>query len=46
VIITGARRIEQIYKAYAFINKILTRHCREVIKPFPQKSQETARKFG
>lgn len=35
VIITGARRFEQIEKAYVFINKILTRHCREIIKPFP-----------
>ena len=37
VIITGARRFSQIEKAYVFINKILTRHCREIIKPFPQK---------
>jgi len=35
VIITGARRFEQIEKAYVFINKILTKHCSEVIKPFP-----------
>lgn len=39
IIITGARRIEQIYKAYAFINKILIRHSREVIKAFPQKTK-------
>ena len=36
VIITGARRYEQIQKAYDFINKILLRHCAEVIKPFPE----------
>jgi len=37
VIITGARRFQQIEKAYVFINKILTQHCREIIKPFPEK---------
>lgn len=40
VIITGARRFEQIEKAYVFINKILVRHCREVIKPFTEKSKK------
>jgi len=34
IIITGARRFEQIEKAYIFINKILTKHSREIIKPF------------
>ena len=38
VIITGARRFEQIEKAYVFINKILVKHCRDIIKPFPEKS--------
>jgi len=37
IIITGARRFEQIDKAYVFINKILLKHCKEVIKPFPEK---------
>ena len=37
VIITGARRFEQIEKAYIFINKILMKHCCEIIKPFPEK---------
>jgi len=36
IIITGARRFEQIYKAYVFINKILKTHAREIIKPFPE----------
>ena len=36
VIITGARRFEQIEKAYVFINKILKEHAREIIKPFPE----------
>jgi len=36
VIITGARRYEQIEKAYIFINKIFMTHCREIIKPFPE----------
>uniref|UniRef100_A0A6C0KKA2 Uncharacterized protein n=1 Tax=viral metagenome TaxID=1070528 RepID=A0A6C0KKA2_9ZZZZ len=36
IIITGARRFEQIYKAYVFINKILKAHSREIIKPFPE----------
>ena len=35
IIITGARRFEQIEKAYVFINKILTAHSRDIIKPFP-----------
>ncbi len=39
VIITGARRFEQIEKAYVFINKILVKHCREVIKPFAEKEK-------
>ena len=38
VIITGARRFEQIDKAYVFINKILSKHCGEIIKPFALKS--------
>jgi TATA-box binding protein (TBP) (component of TFIID and TFIIIB) len=37
IIITGARRFEQIQKAYVFMNKILTRHCHDIIKPFPEK---------
>jgi hypothetical protein len=39
VIITGARRFEQIEKAYVYINKILVKHSREVIKPFAEKSK-------
>ena len=39
VIITGARRFEQNEKAYEFINKILMKHCREVIKPFTEKTK-------
>jgi TATA-box binding protein (TBP) (component of TFIID and TFIIIB) len=39
VIITGARRFEQIEKAYVFINKILKRHCSDIIKPFPEKKK-------
>jgi TATA-box binding protein (TBP) (component of TFIID and TFIIIB) len=35
IIITGARRFEQIEKAYVFINKILMAHSKEIIKPFP-----------
>lgn len=34
VIITGARRFEQIEKAYVFINKVLKKHAKEIIKPF------------
>jgi hypothetical protein len=37
VIITGARRFEQIDKAYIYINKILKAHCNEVIKPFQKE---------
>lgn len=40
IIITGARRFEQIQKAYIFMNKILQTHCREIIKPFPQKQSK------
>jgi TATA-box binding protein (TBP) (component of TFIID and TFIIIB) len=39
VIITGARRMEQINKAYVFINKILVKHSAEIIKPFPPKPE-------
>ena len=38
VIITGARRFEQIEKAYVFINKVLKKHSREVIKPVVPKA--------
>jgi hypothetical protein len=41
VIITGARRFEQIEKAYVFINKLLKKHCREVIKHFPEPVPKT-----
>jgi TATA-box binding protein (TBP) (component of TFIID and TFIIIB) len=37
VIITGARRFEQIEKAYIFINKIFKKHSTAIIKPFPEK---------
>ena len=37
VIITGARRFEQIEKAYIFINKVFTKHCKAIIKPFAEK---------
>jgi len=37
VIITGARRFEQIQKAYIFINKVFTKHCKAIIKPFTEK---------
>ena len=37
IIITGARRFEQIEKAYMFINKVFTKHCKTIIKPFPEK---------
>lgn len=40
VIITGARRFEQIEKAYIFINKILVKHCSEVIKPFTETERK------
>lgn len=41
VIITGARRFEQIEKAYVFINKVLKRFAKEVVKPFPEKKVKT-----
>ncbi len=37
IIITGARRYEQIEKAYTFINGVLKRFCTDVVKPFPEK---------
>ena len=43
IIITGARRFEQIQKAYVFINKILVKHCAEVIKPFVEKPAKVAK---
>ena len=38
IIITGARRFEQIEKAYVFMNKILKKHCSEIIKPIVPKT--------
>lgn len=35
IIITGARSFKQIETAYIFMNKILRRHCSEIIKPHP-----------
>lgn len=35
IIITGARRFIQIETAYTFMNKILRKHCADIIKPFP-----------
>ena len=37
IIITGARRFEQIEKAYVFINKVFKAHCSEVVKPKKEK---------
>ena len=37
IIITGARTQRQLDEAYEFINKILMKHSRDVIKPFAQK---------
>jgi hypothetical protein len=37
VIITGARRFEQIEKAYIFINKVFKKHSKQIIKAFPEK---------
>ena len=37
IIITGARRFEQIEKAYVFINKVFKKHCKAIIKAFPEK---------
>ena len=44
IIITGARRFEQIEKAYVFMNKVLKQFCSDVIKPFaaPTKTPATA----
>ena len=39
VIITGARRYEQIEKAYVYINNILKKHCSTIIKPFVPKTK-------
>ena len=40
IIITGARRFEQIEKAYIFMNKILVKHCDAIIKPKVEKSEK------
>jgi TATA-box binding protein (TBP) (component of TFIID and TFIIIB) len=37
IIITGARSFQQIERAYHFMNRILRRHCSQIIKPFPEK---------
>jgi len=42
IIITGARRFEQIEKAYIFMNKILVKHCSDIIKPKPEKNASSS----
>ncbi len=34
IIVTGARRKEQLDEAYSFMNTILKRHAREILRPF------------
>ena len=43
IIITGARRFEQIQKAYVFINKILRTHCTDVIRPHTVTAKPAAK---
>jgi hypothetical protein len=35
IIVTGARKKEQLDEAYEFMNQILLRHSREILRPFP-----------
>lgn len=34
IIVTGARKYEQLQEAYEFMNQILKRHSREILRPF------------
>lgn len=43
IIITGARSFKQIETAYIYINKILRKHCSEIIKPHPPKVEKPAK---
>lgn len=36
IIVTGARRKEQLDEAYSYMNTILKRHSREILRPFAQ----------
>lgn len=38
IIVTGARRREQLDEAYAFMNDILKRHSQEILRPLPPTS--------
>jgi TATA-box binding protein (TBP) (component of TFIID and TFIIIB) len=38
IIVTGARRREQLDEAYGFMNQILRAHSREILRPFPSAS--------
>lgn len=35
IIVTGARKYEQLEEAYHFMNQILKRHAREILRPLP-----------
>lgn len=35
IIVTGARKIEQLEEAYHFMNQILKRHSRDILRPLP-----------
>jgi hypothetical protein len=35
IIVTGARKREQLDEAYAFMNQILKRHAQEILRPLP-----------
>jgi len=35
IIVTGARKKEQLDEAYDFMNQILLRHSKEILRPFP-----------
>jgi TATA-box binding protein (TBP) (component of TFIID and TFIIIB) len=38
IIVTGARKYEQLDEAYHFMNQILKRHSREILRPLPSSS--------
>jgi TATA-box binding protein (TBP) (component of TFIID and TFIIIB) len=35
IIVTGARKKEQLDEAYEFMNVLFKRHSKEVLRPFP-----------
>lgn len=38
IIVTGARKYEQLHEAYEYMNQILKRHSKEILRPLPNET--------